>query len=223
MKKLVVFDVDGVLTPERSSWIIIHRGLSKKVVVRCSKLRELFFNSPEMSHEKWAEEDIKLWGNVKLEKIKQILDKVPLSKGAKETCKALKEKGYLLAIISTGINILVERVTKELGIDCCVCNKLYEKNNKILAKLYISFDKNPKDKILKELMKRLKVKKKDVIIVGDSDDDYPMMKLAGFSILFNPNPDSSKLAKREANAIIKNKDLRNILKLIEARSRSIEK
>jgi len=219
MKRLVVFDVDGVLTPERSSWIIVHRGLSKKVVEKCSKLRELFFNSPEMSHEKWAEEDIKLWGNVKLEKIKQILDKAPLSKG---TCKALKEKGYLLAIISTGINILIERVAKELGIDYCVCNKLYEKNNKILAKLYISFDKNPKDKILKELMKRLKVKKKDVIIVGDSDDDYPMMKLAGFSILFNPNPDSSKLAKKEADAVVKNKDLRNILKLIEGRSRPIK-
>ncbi len=214
MKKLVVFDVDGVLTPERSSWIIVHRGLGKKVVEKCSELRELFFNSPEMSHEKWAEEDIKLWGDVKLEKIKQILDKVSLSKGAKEACKSLKEKGYLLAIISTGVNILVERVAKELGIDYCICNKLYEKNNKILAKLHISFDKNPKDKILKELTKRLKVKKKDVIVIGDSDDDYPMMELAGFSILFNPNPDSSKLAKREANVIVKNKDLRSVLRFI---------
>lgn len=216
MEKLIVFDVDGVLTPTTSSWITVHKGLGKDVVEKCSKLRELFFNSPEMSHEKWAEEDVKLWGKVNLEKIKEILDKVPLLKGAKEVCKTLKEKGYLLAIISTGINLLIERVAKELGTNYCICNQLYEKNGKILAKMNVSFDKNPKDKVLKKLMKKLNIKKKNIIVIGDSNDDYPMMELAGFSILFNPNPDSLDLAEKSADVIIKSKDLRDILKYIKS-------
>lgn len=215
MKKLIVFDVDGVLTPICSSWDALHRGLGRGVAEKCLKLREVFFNSPEMSHEKWGEEDIKLWGDVNLKQIKEILDKIPLMKGARKVCKNLKEKGYLLAVISMGMDILIERIAKELGIDYCICNELHEKNGKISAKLNVSFDKKPKDKVLKELMKKLNIKKKDVIAIGDSNDDYPMMELAGFSILFNPNPDSLDLAEKSADVIIKSKDLRDILKYIK--------
>jgi phosphoserine phosphatase len=214
MKKLIVFDAHGVLVKERSSWIAVHRGLGKEVIKRCSKLKKEYLSSGKMSYEIWAKKDVKLWGEVGLKKIKKILNKVPFMKGAKETCKALKERGYLLAIISTGINLLIERIKKELNVDYAICNEIYERNSKLFAKINVSDDKKPKDKILKKIIKKLKIKKQNIVVIGDSDDDLPMMKLAGFSILFNPHPTNSSLAKKYANVIIPNKDLKIILQYL---------
>ncbi|MCD6274592.1 MAG: hypothetical protein J7J15_01005 [Candidatus Aenigmarchaeota archaeon] len=47
MKKLVVFDADGVLTNERSSWLYVHKGLGKDIVRKCEKLKKLYFNLPK--------------------------------------------------------------------------------------------------------------------------------------------------------------------------------
>lgn len=212
MKKLIIFDTDGVLVKERSCWIAVHKGLGKEIVRKCSKLRREYFRSPKMSYESWAKKDIKLWGDVGVRKIKEILDKIPLMKGAKETSKILKRKGYLLGIISTGINILIERVKRELNFDFAIYNEIYEKEGRLAVKINVSLDKNPKDKILKKIIKDLKIEKKNIIAIGDSDDDYPMMKLAGFSILFNPDPTKSNLVKKLKNTvIIKSKNLRDIL------------
>ena len=211
MKKLIVFDADGVLIKERASWIAVHKGLGKEVIKRCSKLREKYFSSSKMSYETWAKKDIKLWGDVNLKKIEKILNKVPFMKGAEETCQILRKKGYLLAIISSGINVLVERIKKKFNFDYAICNEIYEENNKLLVKINVSPDKNPKDKILKKLIRKIGVKKNNIIVIGDNDDDYPMMKLTDFSILFNPDPNKSSLAKKIAKVVVKSKDLRDIL------------
>jgi len=216
MKKLVVFDADGVLTNERSSWLYVHKGLGKDIVRKCAKLKKLYFNSPKMTYETWAKEDVELWGNVDLEKINKILNKVKLMKGAEETCKILKERGYLLAIISTGINLLLKRIKKKLNIDYLFCNEIYERDGKLSVKINVSLDKNTKDKVLKELIKSIRIKKENIVVVGDSEDDYPMMKLAGFSILFNPQKDNDLIsAKRFADVVVESKDLKDILQYFE--------
>lgn len=212
MKKLIVFDVDGVLVNKRSSWIVVHQGLGKTVVNKCSRLRKKYLNSQKMTYEDWVKEDIKLWGKVSLKKIKKILDKVPLMKGAEETCKILKEKGYLLAMISTGINFLIERIGKKLNFGYLLCNQIYKKKSKLLVKINVSLDQKTKDKVLKNLVRKIRLKKKNIIAIGDDDDDYPMMKLARFSILFNPNPSKSTLAKKKANVVIKSKNLQDVLR-----------
>jgi len=213
-KKLIVFDVGGVLVKERSCWVTVRMGLGQSVIRKCAALRRKYFSSKTMSYENWAKEDVKLWGNVNLKEIKKILDKVLLTNGAKETCKTLKNKGYSLAIISTGLNVLVERVKKELNIDYAFYNGLYEKNRKLLVKVNVSLDKNPKDKILRKLIKKLRIKKEDVVVVGDNEDDRSMMKLAGFSIVFNPDYKKSKMARKTADLVIRKRDLREILKYL---------
>jgi len=215
MKKLIVFDVGGVLVKERSCWVSVRKGLGQSVIKKCAVLRRQYFNlHGKMSYEKWAKEDVKLWGDINLKQIKKILDKVPLTKGAKETCKTLKKRGYLLAIISTGLNVLVERVKKELGFDYAFYNELCEKNEKLSVKVNVSLDKNPKDKILRKLIKKLKIKKENIAVVGDNEDDYSMMELAGLSIVFNPDYKKSKMARKSADLIIRKGDLREILKYL---------
>lgn len=214
MRKLIVFDVDGVLVNKRSSWIMVHQGLGKTMVNKCSRLRKKYFHSQKMTYEDWAKKDIKLWGNVSLEKIKKILDKVPLMKRAEEVCKILKEKDYLLAMISTGINLLIERIGKRLNFDYLICNEIYKKKGKLSAKINVSLDQKTKDKVLRELIRKIGVNKKNIIVIGDDDDDYPMMRLAKFSILFNPNPSKSTLAKKRANIVVESKNLRDVLKYL---------
>lgn len=215
MKKIVVFDVGGVLVKERSCWVSVRKRLGQSVIKKCAALRKKYFSKKgRMSYTKWAREDVKLWGDVNLKQIKKILDKVPLIKGARKTCKILKKRGYQLAIISTGLNPLVERVKKQLNIDYAAYNELYEKNGKLSVKVNVSLDKNPKDKILKKLIKKLKIKKQNIIVIGDNEDDCSMMKLAGLSIVFNPDYKKSKMARKTADIIITKKDLRKILPYI---------
>ncbi|PIZ56903.1 hypothetical protein COY23_02230 [bacterium (Candidatus Torokbacteria) CG_4_10_14_0_2_um_filter_35_8] len=164
-----------------------------------------------MAYETWAKEDVKLWGDVSVAKIKGILENIPLTKNAESTCKILKRKGYLLAVISTGLNFVIERLKNECSIDYAVCNELSEDKSGLSVKVNVSLDKKPKEKVLENLLSNLRMERENTIAVGDTDDEAEMMKAASFSVLFNPDPNESDLARKYASVVVESKDLKDIL------------
>lgn len=213
--KLVVFDLDGTIIDETIFiWQTIHDHLSIDQVIR-NRMSEKFYNK-EISYEEWALHDIKMWQekNATKEDIFKALKPLKLMNGALETLNELKRKGIKLAIISGSLNIALEKVFPDYKdyFDYCFLNKIYfNEDGSIKSLKATEFDFEHKADGLKYISEKENIDVKDIVFVGDHDNDIYIAELAGFTIAFNSK--SEKLNKI-ADVIIEKKDLREILKWI---------
>jgi len=95
--KLVIFDLDGTLTQERSIWEYIHKQLGKW----CGFAEEYQkrFLAGEISYERFAELDAEVWKGMSVEELLEIVKKVPFHRGADELITHFKDKRLKLAVI----------------------------------------------------------------------------------------------------------------------------
>jgi len=181
---LVAFDLDGTLVRIWSAWSWIHKLLG---TVEAAKPYADLYHAGEIDYARWAELDVELWHGVPLQHIEEAVDDglvfIP-------NVKALVDKlhSYRLktAIISSGLAIFAKRTQKTLGIDISKANKLVtdEDGNICGVEVHVAFDN--KDQVLKEIAQETKLSLLQCAAVGDSRNDIPMFKIAGFSIAFNP-------------------------------------
>jgi len=201
---MIVFDMDGVLVDIESSWVILHDAFN--VDGRDNLERYL---QGGITYKEFMRMDIELWGNIHVNKIRRILDKVPLMKGVEETIFKLKRAEYKTAIISSGLYLLAANLEKRLEIDYVYANKLFVDERGMLtgegAPVVCLWEKA---KVLKSLVQDLGITTGQCAAIGDSIFDIPLFKVAGFSIAFNSEDDE---VNKTADVIIKNKDLREIL------------
>ena len=202
--EMVVFDLDGVLVDINSSWQTIHEAFGVDNEENFQKhLRG------QIDFKEFMRSDIRLWGSTHISRIKDILDKVHLMKGAVETLTTLKKAGYKTAIVSSGISILADHVKNVLGIDYSFANKLLtDECGRLTGEGEEVVGLLNKDRVLKDLVLREGTTVKQCVVVGDSIFDIPLFKGAGLGIAFNAKDDAVKEA---ADLVINEKDLRRIL------------
>ncbi len=182
--QVIVFDVDGVLTKINSVWRFLHIELGTWNIAR--KHYKMFMNG-EITYEQWAKYDVQLWRGISIENIEKILDKIVIRDGARELISFLKEKGLKIIAISAGLDVLTNKISKEIGIDRAYSNKLVVKNGILTGEVLVDVDFYSKGKILEELFEIFGIGEENIIVVGDSEVDIPMMKKSCFSIAFNPS------------------------------------
>ena len=202
--KVVVFDMDGVLVDTNSSWQFVHKAFN---VSNEDNLRK--YLDGKIDYEEFMREDIRLWGNVNISVIKNILAEIPLMKGAKSTIRELRKAGYKTAIISAGISLLAERIQHELGIDYAFANRLVVNEKGILTgEGEEVVNLLNKIAVLRKLASTEQTTPRCCVVIGDSKYDIPLFKEAGFSIAFNTN---DKEVRELADVVIEGKDLKKIL------------
>ncbi|MEM3088052.1 MAG: HAD family phosphatase, partial [Candidatus Bathyarchaeia archaeon] len=127
-----------------------------------------------------------------------------------ETITALKNAGYKIAIISSGISLLADRVKNELGIDKSFANELLiDQNGHLTGEGKENVELLKKVSVLQRLATSEGINTKQCAVVGDSIFDIPLFKRAGFSIAFNAK---THRVEEAADLAIKNKDLKEILR-----------
>lgn len=197
--------MDGVLVDVNSSWQFVHKAFN---VNNQDNLRR--YLNGEINYVEFMKRDITLWGDIHVDTIKSVLDRVQLMKGAKSTVAMLGKTGYKTAIISGGISILAERIQKELGIDYTFANKIIVNANGMLTgegeEVVNLLDKTA---VLRRLASKEQTTPSCCAVVGDSIFDIQLFKEAGFSIAFNTD---DKRVNEAANVVIKGRDLKEILR-----------
>jgi phosphoserine phosphatase len=190
---LVAFDLDGTLVRIWSAWSWIHKLLGTLDAAR--PYAELY-HAKEIDYVRWAELDVKLWHGVSLAHIeKAIKEELTVIPNAKGLIDALRRLGLKTAIISSGLTVFADLTKQFLGIDVSKANKLItDEDGRICGvEVHVAFDN--KDQILREIAQETQLTLLQCAAVGDSRNDIPMFRIAGFSIAFNPtNEDVAKAA-----------------------------
>jgi len=214
MARLVVFDMDGVLANTESSWVYVHKHFG------VSNDHSLFaYLRGEIDDLEFIRRDIQLWRQKDPEitaiKIDKILDAVPLMPGAKKAISGLRERGYSTAIVSAGIDLLAQRIARELEIDVQLANGfVLDKDGRLSGEGVLRVRLMDKGDAVVETGNSMGVTKEDITSVGNSQYDVSMFERSGFGIAFHP---SDPKVREKADAVVEGNDLSDIVEVIDNR------
>lgn len=210
--RMGIFDMDGVLIEEVSSWVIIHDhfGVNNERSVKD-------YIEGKIDDFEFMRRDIALWRGKKeqihIDEMREILDNATFMPGAVETFRALREMGITTAIVSGGLLCVAEPLAERLGIYRVLANGLEtDEKGYLTGEGILNVPLNDKGTVVRNLLKETGIKKEEAFAVGNSYIDVSMFKEVGFGIAFNPDDD---VVRREADAVIEEKDLRRILEFLE--------
>ena len=189
--KLIVFDIDGTITRHVSSWRYIHEKLGLWDIL-AKKYQEQFL-AGKISYRRFCELDAAHWKGIEKKKLDEIFRRVKYSRNARRAIKKLKKMGFKLVAISTGLQFITDRIKEDLEFDLVIGNCLNVRNGRLTGSVTINIGHGAKGKTVRTILKRFGIKPREMIVVGDSEGDIPMIILAGYSIGFNSS--SRKLSK----------------------------
>jgi phosphoserine phosphatase len=181
--KLVIFDLDGTLTQERSIWEYIHKQLGKWFGFAEEYQKK--FLAGEISYDRFCELDAEVWKGMEVEVLSRIVQGVPFYSGADELIGYLKQKGLKLGMVSSGLSLLSNWVHQKYGFDYSVSNDLLHENGALTGKVRIQVYFDQKAVWVKKILKQFRVKPEEMIAIGDSKGDLDLFRMAGLSVAFN--------------------------------------
>ncbi len=199
--RLIVFDMDGVLTKEKSSWNFVHKALN----VDNSKNFELY-KSGKISYHEFFKLDIDLWVK-KYKKINknviiEILKRIELQDDIDDLGKFLNENNVIAAIVSGGIYWLADIINKRLKFNEIYANKIFtDDNGYIINDGEIMVDPLKKDNVIRSIERIYDIKKEDTISIGDSYSDISMKNASRKFISFNGDKLTNSMADYSVNSI----------------------
>lgn len=214
--KLVVFDLDGTLTAERSIWEYIHKKLDKWYGY-AEKYQSQFLQG-KISYRQFCGLDAQMWKGMRVDQLRHIVRAVPFNPGVDELTSLLKGLGLRLTLVSSGLSLLSEWVEEKYGFDYAVSNRLLHKDDVLTGEVEIKVHYDRKAEWLQSIKDIFRVRSHEIIAIGDSIGEMEMFEMAGYSISFNS---SSHKLDQIANVVIKGNDLSHIIPRLPVVGRGI--
>jgi phosphoserine phosphatase len=209
--KLVVFDLDGTLTSEKSIWEYVHIQLGKWYGYAEEYQRQ--FLQGKISYRQFCELDAHVWKGMRVDQLRDIVRGVSFNPGANELTSLLKQLGLRLTLVSSGLSLLSEWVQEKYGFDYGVSNQLLHEDGILTGEVEIKVHYDQKAEWVGTIMDIFQVRRDEIIAIGDSTGDMEMFEIAGFSISFNS---SSPRLDRIADVVIKGNDLSEVITTLPA-------
>ena len=185
--RAVVFDLDGTLVRYvgvefESSWGAI--ALAAGVRDQSERLLREYLPRRE-AYAEWVRKDAKLLAGVSVADVADHIFPPPYAAGVRGAVERLRGR-YLLGILSSGVDLVADRVCAELGLDFALANHLTVDGGRFTGQSETRVDLWKKDAVLRELAAERGLAVSEICYVGDHSNDIPAMRIAGLSIAFNP-------------------------------------
>lgn len=187
--RLAAFDMDGTIVDVMSSWGHVHHHFGEDN----SEALALFL-ADRIDDEEFIRRDIALWWKhdpaITARRLREILDTVPLMPGARELFDGLHAAGVVTAIVSGGIDLLADRIGRELGIDHVFANGFRtDPAGRLTGEPVVRVPIRRKGEVLRELQRTLRIPRAATAAMGNSDIDAAMFDESTRSIAFRPADD----------------------------------
>ena len=211
MLEAVVFDCDGVLTDNGSSWQTIHEHFGTD-----NKESLALFLDGDISEAEFVEDDIRRWREVQpdihRDDIMRCYGGIRLMDGARNVVRELQERGVYVAIISSGVDLFVGTIANMLKVDDWAANGFeWDEEGWLLGGLPTRVFSHYKGLMVDKLIGINGFEPAGVVSVGDYSTDLSMQVEGSRFIGFNPSGQRAISDFENAGApIVVEKDLRGI-------------
>ena len=188
--KLVVFGtlLKGKMGTVKDIWVLL--GKKKEVLKIDKEYQKRKFIGP------WGLEEVaKLYRGFSEDELKEVTFyycRHNLIEGAREFMVELKKREFLIGAISSNPQFVMDMLAKILPLDFSEGTRLEFKEKVVTGNILKKVDRYSKAEVLKEKRKKYKLRKKQVIIIGDSITSFPMINEAKVFIDFDIRKETIK-------------------------------
>ncbi len=183
MRFIACFDMDGTLIDITSSWEFIHRILGTEEE---ASVYRLMYERGEISYSEWAELDISTWKGKDFSEVLRRIDEIRMTDNAEESIRILRDYGFIVGVISSGVDVIASRICEKLAMDFCKSARLLIEGNEVRG-LIEDLPPHRKGDVLEEVARHHGVPLSRVVFVGDGDSDLSVFEMSlGLKIAFRP-------------------------------------
>jgi phosphoserine phosphatase len=204
---LILFDLDGTLTYGVSTTRFLFRRAGDEKFFKELERQWMKDLTDHLTLAKMVTARMAGWRMADVEKS---LHLIPKMTGIGATVKALKQKGFYVALATLGYELSAAYFQKRYGFDEVRGTTLEIKRGIITGKGMKIFEEHEKALYLKALAKRFRIPLSQTVVVGDSRSDREVFKTAGFKIALNQDG----FLKGIADVDLKGRDLRQVLRVL---------
>jgi phosphoserine phosphatase len=187
----VIFDLDGTLVRYHgvefeSSWGAI--AAAAGVSDRSRLLLERYFSRRE-AYAEWVSEEAGLLKGIP---VCQVIDKVlppPYAQGVVQAVELLRGR-YVMGILSSGVDVVADRVAEDLGLDFAWSNRLEISDGRFTGISETRVGLWSKGDALDRLAEAYGLSLQRICFVGDHVNDIPAFERVGLAIAANPKDDA---------------------------------
>ena len=184
-KKLLLADMDSTLIKGESlDEVAAKAGIEDQIAnITLKSMRgELDFNQSIIQR-------VAMLKGLKEELLLEIIAETQLNNGASLLAPTMKKSGASCYIVSGGFDFLAIPIAKQIGFDGSFSNMLELKNFCLTGNVKLPIlDAHAKQKTLRSLCKKHKIRSCDVAAIGDGANDLKMLKNAGLGVAFQGKP-----------------------------------
>lgn len=195
---VVAFDLDGTLIRGvRHSWQFLWKSIGRNPSEAHKNIKD--FLNGKIDYKQWVQQDFETFRNsgITLEKLNKTIaqSSSSLTNNLKEALQKLKYSGYVIAIISGGVDSVLKFFLpnpKELFDEIFINKLVWNKNGQLVSIIPTPYDWDDsklgvlgKCGGLKKICEKYDVPLSDSVFVGDDDNDKGVMKIAGRGIYYN--------------------------------------
>ena len=212
----VVFDCDGVLTDNGSSWQNIHTKFGTDSKDGSHKETLEMFLDGKITEEEFVEHDIRLWKSVKSDihrdDIMRCYSGVGLMKGARDVVGELQSRGIYVAIVSSGVDLFVGAIANMLKVDDWAANGFeWDEDGFLQRGLPTRVYSHNKGLMVDKLARINGFDTSGIVSIGDSSTVLSMKIGESSFIGFNPARERALNSFLESGVpVVESKDLRDI-------------
>ena len=208
---LVIFDMDGVLTRDRSSWTFVHdmMGVSNEHNLKA-------FIEGRIDEDEFIRSDIALWHSVDpditISKIAKFFRELRLIDGIQETVACLHYNRIKCVICSGGIDLAAKMISDEYGFDeYAAVTLLTDENGHLTGEGKKAVDLSDKGVSTRKFIEKYQTTPERTVSIGNSYTDIKMFENTGLSIAFNPEDDATCKA---ADRVVVSRNIADVLDFI---------